>query len=294
MKYLLKLTLFSLSLVISILNTSTVAAQADQEIWDPLESFNRGIFWFNDQVDTYFMEPVAKGYDYVMPQPAQKSITNFFSNLSYPGRLLSAIVQLDFSLAANDTGRFLINSTAGVGGLFDIAENFGLKARKHDLGVAFASYDIPHGPYLVLPFYGPTTVRDGIGKGIDGAIHPFAILNYSNVRSGISDKVTWYGLAADTVQTRSNMLEAVESAKESSLDYYLFVQSAYYQYRRGLLNPDQIDGSKDNQPLFNDDPYQDDGLSWEELEEGTPSAPEPYSDTIQTGRLIPQRQPNPQ
>lgn len=277
MRSLLKLTLWSLCL--SFINVSVVVAQADEEIWDPLEPFNRGVFWFNDQVDTYFLEPVAQGYDYVMPQPVQKSVTNFFSNLSYPGRLLSAIVQLDFSLAASDTSRFLINSTAGVGGLFDVAKKFGLEERKHDLGVAFASYGIPNGPYLVLPFYGPTTFRDGIGKGADGAVHPFAILNYSNVRSGISDKVTWYGLAVDTVQTRSNMIEAVESAKESSLDYYLFVQSAYYQYRRGLLHPDQLDDptQEEGEGLFDDD------LRWEEQE------PTPAPSTIQRGRIIPQR-----
>lgn len=248
-------------LAATIVHCSTALAEVDQEIWDPLEPFNRGVFWFNDQVDTYLLEPVARAYDHVIPSPVQKSVTNFFDNLGFPGRFLSSLARLDISQAGDDTARFLINSTAGVGGLFDIATQLGVEENKRGFAVALASYDIPHGPYLVVPFFGPTTLRDGIGRGVDGVVHPFAILSYSDVRSGISDKVTWYGLGLDTVQTRSNMIEAIEAARESSLDFYLFVQSAYYQHRRGLLNPEE---QKAAGKAKQSDLRQDDDLVWED------------------------------
>lgn len=228
---------------------------AQEEICDPLEPMNRGISWFNDKADIYFVEPIAKGYDAVVPNLAQEGIRNFFSNLRYPIYLLSDVVQLKFGQASQHTGRFLINTTAGVAGIFDVAQYVGLKHQETDFGVALASQGVPAGPYLVLPFLGPSNVRDGIGRLVDSAIHPLAILEYSDVRAGISDPIVYGSLALDMVQTRADLLEAIKAAKESSLDYYLFTQSAYYQYREGLVKGTR--GGKNDNEFEEEDEFAD-------------------------------------
>lgn len=233
----------------TVSNTSTVVKEkskveekkteetdsSDDEAWDPWEGMNRGIFWFNDVADTYFIGPIAHGYDFIMPEFAQTGVNNFFSNLAYPANVVSDLIRLDFSDLGIHTSRFLINSTLGIAGLFDVASSMGIDKRETDVGLALKDQGVPAGPYFVIPFIGPSTVRDGLTMGGETFIHPFAIMEYSDVRSGITDKVTWIGAGVEAVQTRVNADEALKSAKESSIDYYLFMRSAYYQYRAGQL-----------------------------------------------------------
>ncbi len=210
-------------------------SRAQEEITDPFEGMNRGIFWFNERVDRYFLAPIAEGYDYVVPDPIQKGVGNFFENLSYPKYLVSDLVQLKFSEAASHTGRFLINTTLGVGGIFDIAKDLGLEREEEDFGIALAYHGVPSGPYLVLPLLGPSNVRDAVGKVVDTLVHPFMILSYTDVRAGITDPIAYGGRGLDIVQTRVDFDEAIKAGRESSFDYYLFLQGAYTQYRRGVL-----------------------------------------------------------
>jgi phospholipid-binding lipoprotein MlaA len=211
-------------------------AKPEDEIWDPLEPINRKIFWFNDKFDVYLLEPIAKGYDYVTPQRVQTGISNFFSNIRYPVYLLSDLIQFDFTNAARDTGRFLINSTAGILGFVDVAKCVGLKPDEKDFGVALASHDIPPGPYIVLPFLGPSNLRDGIGRAVDLAIYPTQYPTYFGGMSYYDQyAVSWGSRGVDIVNERSALLDPIKAAKENSFDYYLFMQGAYYQYRRGLL-----------------------------------------------------------
>ena len=123
--------------------TSTEAAEEEtpggevEEIWDPLEPVNRGMFWFNDHFDRYLFEPVARGYDWVMPRGVQNSFDRFFYNLAFPARFISSVIQFKFGQVGTQTGRFLINSTLGVVGLFDVADGFGME--KHDEDIGFRS-----------------------------------------------------------------------------------------------------------------------------------------------------------
>jgi phospholipid-binding lipoprotein MlaA len=208
-----------------------------EEIDDPIEPVNRGIFWFNDQLDIYALEPIASGYDYITPEFMRTGFNNFFGNLRYPSYLVSDLVQLKFTQAAEHTGRFLINTTIGLFGLIDIAKHVGLEDHREDFGIALAYHDVPPGPYLVLPLLGPSNLRDGVGSLVDFFLDPFAVLGLSShVDASVKDKVILPLSTIRLINTRANLLEAVEAAKSSSVDYYLFMQSAYYQYREGVLN----------------------------------------------------------
>lgn len=222
------------------------------EIWDPLEPVNRKIFWFNDKFDTYLLEPVARGYDYVMPDRVQTGISNFFSNIRYPIYLLSDLVQLDFTSAAHDTGRFVVNSTVGILGVVDVAKRIGLEPDYKDFAVALESHGIPPGPYLVLPFLGPSNLRDALGRTVDIFVNPNQYPTYFGDMSYHDQlAVTWGTRAVEIVNERSGLLDAIKSAKENSFDYYLFMQGAYSQYRRGLLY-------HGHPPIEKDDEFDDD------------------------------------
>lgn len=209
---------------------------ANTEIWDPAEPVNRAIFSVNDKVDVYVLEPVAKGYDAITPDPVQRSIGNFFQNLGYPSYLVSDLVQLKFDQAATHTGRFLVNSTVGLLGFFDVADSWGMHHRQEDFGLALARHGVPAGPYVVLPFYGPSNVRDTFGRVVDFFLDPLAAVAYVGGMSYHTRYAIGFGAGAfRVVDDRAGVIDAVDSAKGASLDYYSFVQSAYYQYRKGLL-----------------------------------------------------------
>ncbi len=207
------------------------AAQEETEIYDPIEPFNRGVFWFNDTVDVYALEPIARGYDYVVPNAVQRSVENFFNNLKFPVRLVSDLFQGKFEQMGDHTSRFILNTTFGVAGLFDAAEQFGIEAHHEDIGTMLGYHGVGPGPYIVLPFLGPSNARDAFGKVIETALDPIYYLEPMGVYKDDATNIGAGLLAADVVNTRSRLLDAVESAKEASLDYYLFVRKAYYQIR---------------------------------------------------------------
>jgi len=210
------------------------SVDSDDEVWDPIEPVNRGIFWFNDRLDRNLLEPIAEGYDYIFPGFVKKGVKNFFINLRYPQYLLSDLIQFKFDQAGVHTGRFILNTTLGVGGLNDIAENtFGLEHHYEDFGTALGYHGVGEGPYLMLPLLGPSNVRDTIGEVVDGAVNPVAILGYTDL-----DEDTVFAVDAglrvlNIVNTRARLIEAVKTARESSVDYYLFVRSAFHQRRQG-------------------------------------------------------------
>lgn len=231
-----------------------------EEVWDPFEGFNRGMFWFNDKLDIYLLEPVAQGYDWIMPEFGQQRVRNFLDTISYPKYLVSSLLQLKFGQAVEHSGRFLINATVGLAGLFDVATDWGLPMHEEDLGTAFAYLGIPAGPYLVLPLIGPTTLRDGIGRVGDGFLDPV----YWAATTADGDDALYIGLgraAVSAIQTRADLLDAIEAAKEASLDYYLFAQGAYYQYRAGLT----YDGKVKEAAEIPDSSEESEGISAEEV-----------------------------
>lgn len=238
-------------------------SKGTSEISDPFEGWNRGVFWFNDKLDRYLLEPVADGYDYVMPDPAQRGVTNFFDNLLYPRYLVSDIVQFKFSQALEHTGRFLINSTVGIFGFIDVAKHVGLERHQEDIGLALGYHGVSPGPYLVFPFFGPSNMRDGVGLMFDMALNPvgWAIADAASSNDAIA--ITAATTAIDVVQQRANLDEAIEAARDASLDYYLFVQSAYYQRREALIHDHQLNAEKAEE----EDPFAEDEAFDEEFGE---------------------------
>ena len=256
-----KLPFFILSLFLLLLPPSKLAAE---EANDPLESMNRGIFWFNDTFDIYLLEPVARGYDWLTPRPVQNSVTNFFDNLRYPSLLISDLVQLKIDQVAVHSGRFLINSTVGLAGLFDVASEFGLEPHYEDFGTALGYYEIPSGPYLVLPILGPSNIRDGFGRIVDLFLNPaFHFRTYGLSRD--EALLASFGTnALDTINTRASLIKTIEDAKEVSLDYYLFLRSAYAQRRRNQIydnNPPEEEEEEDfDEEKFDEEMEEEDVL----------------------------------
>ncbi len=219
-----------------LLIITPLASLAQEEMSDPLEPMNRKFFWFNEKVDEHALEPMSRGYDKILPNGAKVGIKNFFNNLEYPKILVSNLVQLKFVNAAEQTGRFVVNTTVGMFGLFDVAKGLGLESHKTDMGIALGYYGVPTGPYLVIPLKGPSNLRDLVGFLGDIFLDPFYmagfLTNWSVRNQWI---ISGSAKVLDAVDVRYRMTEALDAGRESALDFYLFSKSAYYQYRRGLI-----------------------------------------------------------
>jgi phospholipid-binding lipoprotein MlaA len=227
-----------------LLVCTSVAAADEAPNPDPWEGLNRKIYAFNDFADRYFMKPVAKGYKKVTPNFLKRSISNFFSNLSYPLVAVNQMLQGKFRLSASDTGRFIVNTTLGIGGLFDPATPAGLPSHDEDFGQTFAKWGFHSGPYLVLPFLGPSDVRDGIGSGVNFYAQPMRYL--------IDDEKTRYSLTAlNFIQIRAGLLDTEQFLGG---DRYVFLRDAYLQRRDYLIHDGQV---KDD--FGEDDDSQDEG-----------------------------------
>jgi phospholipid-binding lipoprotein MlaA len=202
---------------------------------DPLEGFNRAMYTFNDKFDRYLLKPVAKGYRAVMPKPVSKSISNFFSNLHDPGIMLNNLLQGKPGQAASDLGRFLVNSTVGIAGLFDVATKMGLKKHNEDFGQTLAVWGVGDGPYLVLPFFGPSNMRDGPALIVDWETYPPSHMKDSGTR----DKM----YVVEVIDKRAQLLDASDILEQAAgQDPYIFVREASRQSRRNQIydgNPPQ-------------------------------------------------------
>ena len=228
-----KSLLFFLGLMVSVFISSV--AMAEDAINDPLETINRKIFAFNEGFDQYLMEPVAKGYDFITPDPVQEGVTNFFSNLKFPVFLVSDIVQLKLDQALIHTTRFLVNSTFGFAGIFDVAQHVSLPYHYDDFGTALGYHGIPGGPYLVIPFLGPSNVRDLVGRVVDSFLDPIFYLGEIDMSDDLVTGLKYGAKTLEIVQIRANNIRTIESAREASTDFYTFIQSSYFQYRQGLI-----------------------------------------------------------
>ncbi|KHK60701.1 ABC transporter [Burkholderia sp. A9] len=192
---------------------------------DPLEPMNRAVYKFNDTVDTNIAVPIAKGYQKVTPTPVRTAISNFFSNLGDLGNLANNLLQLRITDATQDLMRVAMNSVFGVGGLIDIATPAGLPKHHQDFGLTMARWGMPSGPYVVLPVFGPSTVRDGVGRAVDVR---FNLLNY------IEPAARNPMYIAQFISARSDLLGATDLLKQAALDPYSFVRDAYLQQRKSL------------------------------------------------------------
>ncbi|MEO7773938.1 MAG: VacJ family lipoprotein [Steroidobacteraceae bacterium] len=189
---------------------------------DRFERFNRSMFAFNQTLDKAVARPIAVGYRKITPKPVRTSVSNFFGNLGYPTVIVNDLLQGKLKPFAQDTGRLLVNTTIGIGGLFDPATRMGLGANDEDLGQTFGKWGIRSGPYLMLPLMGPSSIRDGVGSVGDHFTHP---------RTYIGDPYVRYGLTAfELVSKREELLET-DSVLNKSFDPYAFVRTAYLQRR---------------------------------------------------------------
>ncbi len=214
-------------------------AGAADETSDPLEGMNRRIQSFNDGADRWVLKPVAKGYNAVTPRFIRRCIGNFFVNITYPIVVVNQFLQGKWREGATDTARFVMNSTVGVAGLFDPATNVGIKLHDEDFGQTFARWGIGSGPYLVIPFLGPSTIRDGIGSAAGYVANPTHYV--------IDDETTVYALTAlNAIQVRAGLISAEQLI---SGDRYLFFRDAYLQRREYLIKDGQVkDEFMDDEP----------------------------------------------
>ncbi len=211
---------------------------------DPWESFNTLMFEFNRKVDKYALKPVAQAYDFVLPDAVQVGVSNFFHNVRFVPRLLNNVFQAKVHGAGIELGRFLINSTVGIGGFFDPATHWWhLETPDEDSGQTLGVYGIKQGPYLVLPLFPPLTLRDGVGYVADLALDPinwlvFPVIEANNVPSAVAHKnrttstIAQFGTrVGGIVNDRSLNLEKFEGVEETTLDLYSAVRNAYLQKR---------------------------------------------------------------
>ena len=212
------------------------------EEYDPWEPFNVAMFDFNYNFDKYFLKPVAQGYNYVIPDEIQQSIFNAFQNVRFVPRFVNNIFQTKFKGAGIEASRFLINSTLGVGGLFDPATYmFNLETPPEDAGQTMGVYGTKPGPYLVMPFLGPFTLRDGAGYVVDIFLDPFnwlvlPIIEFDAIPAATKDDLTislgQLGYrSAYLLNLRSLNLERFQGVEEGTLDLYGAVRNAYLQNR---------------------------------------------------------------
>lgn len=223
-----------LFLVLAFCAAAPQAMAEEGEIYDPWEPFNRGVFAFNQALDSAIFKPIAKIYVAVVPDLGRRAISNVLNNLKSPVTLANDLLQGDMERAQATIARFVVNTTVGFGGINDAAADMGLPIHHEDFGQTAAVHGVSSGPYLMLPFFGPSTLRDGIGTVIDGVIDPVG--GALNRGENIARFVT------DGVDRRATFLDASEALESTSLDYYasirsVFLQNRNYEIRNGVPEP---------------------------------------------------------
>jgi len=212
--------------------SAPTALGAEDKVEDPFESVNRKIFAFNEVADQYFLKPLAKGYRFVVHNQIEYAIARVFSNLGEIANVSNDLLQGKWGQAGHDSGRFLINSTLGVVGVFDVARKFGLeKSDGEDFGQTLAHWGVGSGAYIVLPFIGPATLRDAPAVYVDSLLHPVPyIVDHIPTRNTI--------YAVNLLSIRADLLKAEQLL---SGDKYLFVRDVYLQRRQYLIQDGKVE-----------------------------------------------------
>lgn len=206
-------------------------ALAGPEANDPLEGMNRGIFWFNDQVDQAVLRPVAQAYRWAIPPALRDAVSNVLNNVRSPLTLANNLLQGDWDGAGVTVERFVINSTVGIGGLVDVAAANGIPYHYESLSQTFAVWGIDEGPYLVLPFLGASSVRDAVGFGLEAWGDPVTRVS-SNTNN---DWANYTRVGLTVLDVRSTYFEALDDLRKNSVDYYAAIRAAYRQQRDGYV-----------------------------------------------------------
>lgn len=208
---------------------------------DPLEGFNRAMFSFNETVDGLIVKPAATLYNDVLPEPVNKGVTNIFGNIEDVVVFANDLFQFKFEHALHDLGRITFNSTIGLLGVLDVATHMGMKKRDEDFGQTLGYWGVGNGPYLVLPVFGPSSIRDGFGLIVDAYIDPINDIDDNSTRNTM--------IIVEAIDIRADLLSASKVFDEAALDRYLFIRDAYLQRRLNQVH----DGNPPKQLLYNND-----------------------------------------
>ena len=204
---------------------------AEENPKDPYEGFNRGVYTFNDTIDGAILKPIAMGYNYVTPDVAKKGINNFYNNITDFITAVNSFLQLDFEQGMTDSGRVIVNTTIGMLGFIDVAStnvNNYTERNKQDFGTTLARYGWRDSAYLVLPFFGPSTFRDGTGLAVDGLfIDPIGYINNVRLRNAL--------YIGKIINTRAQLLDATNLMDDASLDPYAFQRDSWLQMRKAQI-----------------------------------------------------------
>ncbi|MFW5833135.1 MAG: VacJ family lipoprotein [Pseudomonadota bacterium] len=219
---------------------------------DPLEGFNRGVFAVNQVIDGAFLEPAAMGYRFFVPEYGRDRVGDVLRNLAEPVRFVNALLQGDPDAAGNTLGRFFINSTLGLGGLFDVAAHLEPPydrevERGREFGVTLGKWGWEESTYLVLPLFGPSTVRDGIGLGLDAVSTPWFWV--------FPSEASWAVTGVGVVHVRESVLDQLDDLERSSLDFYASLRSIYLQRRDFLIRGEGAEVPADIFDEFEDELY---------------------------------------
>ncbi|MCG8588399.1 MAG: VacJ family lipoprotein [Proteobacteria bacterium] len=204
---------------------------AAAEFPDPFEPLNRGIFSFNRGLDRFFFDPLTRAYGFIVPSPVKTSLRRAFANLNAPVVLVNDLLQLEGKDASVTAARLFLNTSVGIGGLFDPAASIGLEPHHSDFGQTLALSGVPSGPYIMLPLAGPTTVRDGASYLVDLMFQPLTYV------IGPADRLFWGSTLGGGlgITAREAHIESLEALEATSIDYYAALRSAYTQNRRAEI-----------------------------------------------------------
>jgi phospholipid-binding lipoprotein MlaA len=194
---------------------------------DPWEPANRLSFGLNEVLDTVLFGPLTDIYQFAVPEPARRGVYRMFANLNSPSILMNDLLQMRFGDAAKTTGRLVVNTFFGFGGMFDAAKEAGWEAHHSDFGQTMALVGVPSGPYVVIPVFGPSTVRDGVGDLVDRMFQPLTYF--------IGPTPVMVFGAGEGLSIRDQKAKALEALKESSVDFYAVLRSAYFQNREAEI-----------------------------------------------------------
>lgn len=223
-----------LLLLSSFLVVPGVVAQDQNNEIDPWQGFNRSVFEFNEVLDGYLLKPAARGYQAITPDIVETGVGNFFGNLADVGSIVNNLLQFKAEAAVQDFSRVVFNTTIGLGGILDVATPMGLPEHKEDFGQTLGYWGVESGPYLVLPFLGPSNVRDGISKLPDSMVDPVGEVNPIRTRNQL--------YALRIVDTRAELLAAEQLLNG---DRYTAIRDAYMQRREFLVNDGEVDFDDD-------------------------------------------------
>jgi phospholipid-binding lipoprotein MlaA len=229
---------------VGLLLTGCSTTGQNDGVSDPIEGFNRSIFKFNDVVDTTVLKPVAEGYRAGVPKPARVGVRNALRNLKTPSLVANNLLQGNVKSACDDLTRFFTNTLLGLGGTIDVAASEGVKYKEEDFGQTLGVWGAGQGPYVVLPFFGPSSVRDTAGLAVDMYSDPVR-----NVLENTDHYVASYTRSTlAVVDKREELLDVVADLKKNSIDYYAAMRSTYIQRREALVSNNGQDANMPDMP----------------------------------------------